>query len=149
MLTCETIQELLPLVVNGQLPAEDEGIVVLHLAVCEACMNELAELMALADSLRTTVNTECSPRPDGLDAIFDNLAAICRRDSAISPIDQREEVCEPLEPQASLADVIMNRLFSECPGLGWIRRAYWLYRWCQPDRFPRRLVVGPIGLKLM
>jgi len=37
MLTCETIQELLPLVVNGQLPAEDEGIVVLHLAVCEAC----------------------------------------------------------------------------------------------------------------
>ncbi len=149
MLRCETIQDLLPLVVNGQLCDEDEGIVALHLAVCEACMNELAELMALVGSLRNTVNTRCSPSPDRLDAIFANLAAIYRRDSAMSPMGQREEVCEPLESQASLAGIIMNVLLSQCPGLGWIRSAYWLARRCQPDHFASHLVVGPIGPKLM
>ncbi|MDD4337814.1 MAG: zf-HC2 domain-containing protein [Firmicutes bacterium] len=150
MCGCESVEHLLPLAVNGRLSEEEECAVALHLATCEACVDELALLIQFAESLKYAVEEECSPRQDQLDAVFDAMISVYGADGPRVETDENGE--EAGEGSAEAPKIttwaVMDWVVSECPGFGWARTARRIYQRFRPDQFSPHIKLGPMTIGL-
>lgn len=142
---CESIEQLLPLVVNGRLSEQDEARVALHLASCETCQDELACVLRLAESFKHTVDAGCSPKQGQLNVVFASLHTLYSTDMP-QATGGHSNADKLAERRAVLAEAVVDQLALQCPGLGWIRRAYRVYRCLSAGGFARDLRVGPITI---
>ncbi len=142
---CESIEQLLPLVVNGRLSEQDEARVALHLASCETCQDELACVLRLAESFKHTVDAGCSPKQGQLNVVFASLHTLHSMDMP-QATGAHSNADRLAERRAVLAEAVVDQLALQCPGLGWIRRAYRVYRCLSAGDFARDLRVGPITI---
>ncbi|HAN86095.1 MAG TPA: hypothetical protein DCQ13_00430 [Firmicutes bacterium] len=150
MCGCESIRHLLPLVANGRLSEEEECTVALHLATCEACVDELALLVQFAESFKNVMEAECSPGQDQLNAVFDAMISIYGADSPRVETDRNGEKAGESSTEAPeiTTRAVMDWVVSECPGFGWARIARRIYRRFGPDQFSPSIKLGPMTIGL-
>ena len=148
MCGCESIRHLLPLVANGRLSEEEECTVALHLATCEACVDELALLVQFAESFKNVMEAECSPGQDQLNAVFDAMISIYGADSPEETDRNGEKAGESsTEAPEITTRAVMDWVVSECR-IRVARIARRIYRRFGPDQFSPSIKLGPMTIGL-
>ena len=87
-MSCENVQELISLLLDGQVPAEEQGSVLAHLAVCRACGARLAALQTQRAALR---NMAQKPVPEMLAARLKVIASH-EREKQLARVSIRERI---------------------------------------------------------